>query len=267
MGNKLVPERRVNKLGHLVTKYVRGESGGGSASGILASVAPSLDRKLSERAERRFLHRHVSEAMEHWHQWDSTRGRYSPDYQLRQSYCDAVLKFSIENLRYVAGLCDTSASWDELDRVMMVVTHRSSLEDEAVTGLRYRSVLGDPKDELGFLRRLSEVGIHFSDDRFLDPAEEGTAESAFNVSVVDFALKVHDYVMGGASRINLDMGHPEYFTPVSRELVQVLREYPDRADDILGFMSDRGLVPFTVSDGVLRDYLDAPSVPLRNGAL
>jgi hypothetical protein len=150
---------------------------------------------------------------------------------------------------------------------MMVVTNRSSLEDWAVAGLRYRSLLGDPNDKLGFLRRLSIVESYFIDDRFLAPAEEGTSEFALNVSVVDFGLRVHDYVMGNAGRINLDSGHPEYFTPVSRELVQVLREYPDRVDDILGFMSDRGLVPFTVSDGMLREYLDAPSVPLRNGAL
>lgn len=267
MSNNLTPERRVNKLGHLVTKYVRGNTGGGSASGLLASVAPSLDRKLSERAERRSLHRHVSEAVEYWHRWHGDKNIYSTDAQRRQSYCDEVSKFSIESFRYVAGLCDTSGSWDELDRVMMVITHRSSLEDGAVTGLRYRSALGDTTDEFVFLKRLNEVDIHFSDDRFLAPAEEGTEEFAFNVSVVDFALRVHDYVMGSAGRISLDSGHPEYFTPVSRELVQVLREYPDRADDILGFMSDRGLVPFTVSDGALRDYLEAPSVPLRNGAL
>jgi hypothetical protein len=206
--------------------------------------------------------------MEYWYQWgDKPENSYHDDRERRQGFCDSLSKFSIENLRYVAGRCDTNASWDEQGRVMMVITHRSALENWAVTGLRYRSLLGDPKDELTFLRRLSTVDSFFSYDRFLAPADEGTDEFAFNVRVVDFALRVHDYVMGSAGRIGLDSGHPEYFTPVSRELVQVLREYPDRVDDILGFMSDRGLVPFTVSDGVLRDYLDAASVPLRNGAL
>lgn len=267
MGNDLVPERRVNKLGHLVTKHVRSDRGKSASSGILATVAPALDRKLNERAERRSLHRHVTEAMDYWHQWDSTVDRYRISGQRKQILLDGLAKFSIENLRYIAGLCDTSGPWDELDRVMMVVTHRVEMESATVTGLRYRSALGDPKNELGFLRRLNEAEIHFSDDRFLAPAEEGTEASAFNVSVVDFALRVHDYVMGSSGKINLDSGHPEYFTPVSPELIQVLREYPGRADDILEFMSDRGLVPFTVSDGALRDYLSAPSVPLRSGAL
>jgi len=65
----------------------------------------------------------------------------------------------------------------------------------------------------------------------------------------------------------LSSGHPDYFTPVSRELVQVLRDYPDRDDDVLDFISERNLVPCIVSDEMLRDYLDSPRSPLRIGSL
>lgn len=268
MSNELVPERRVNKLGHLVTKHVRGDGSRRNGSGILATLAPSLDRKLAEKAERRSLVSHVSEAMEYWYQWgDKPENSRYDDRERRQGFCDSLSKFSIESLRYVAGRCDTNASWDEQGRVMMVITHRSAIEDWAVAGLRYRSLLGDPKDELTFLKRLSEVNSYFSDDKYLAPAEEGTSESTFNVSVVGFALRVHDYVMGSAGKINMDSGHSDYFTPVSRELVQVFRDYPDRIDDVFDFMTDRYLVPCMVSDDMLREHLDSPRTPLRIGAL
>jgi hypothetical protein len=268
MGNDLVPERRVNKNGVLVTKHVRASEQRNGRKSFLAALAPSLDRKLAEKAERRSLNNHFSEALDHWHRWVDTSGStYLDNPERKQSYCDGLSEYSIENHRYVASLCDISASPEDQDRVMMVITNRSQLEDWAVTGLRYRNLLGDPKDKIGFLKRLSTVESHFSGEEHLVPADEYTDEHAFNAKVVGFALRVHDYVMESAGKIKLDYDHADYFTPVSHQLVQVLRDYPDREEDIFNFMKDRYLVPCMVSEEMFREYLDSPRTPLRVGVL
>lgn len=262
----LVPEKRLNRLGRLVTKWIRRDKGESVRAAQLKEVAPTITAspgasaiEMAKDAKERDA---LGEELLTILQRDMTArvsgrdiSRRDPEAEGRavREVFDKMMGFETSTLRILRDY------YTETGRNLLLPME-FTISDEV--GLRERLhyyVAGNQVPKQGDLDTVkTALGV---DD--LSEFPKGTNEHAIVTTMLEIALKDKKMLEGRNHESQYD-----YVREASLvELGKTMRDYPDRSDAIGDYISDRGLLVREIEHWHLREYLDTPAPALSEGLL
>jgi hypothetical protein len=263
----LVPEKRLNRLGRLVTKWVRRDKGELDRAAQLKEVLPTIPSSsglsaielAKDAKERDVLGAELLAVLKSdmakrvAGRTESHRDPEAEDKAVTK-VLDQVMGMETETLRVISSYQkDTSSSLlaqlELTNRDEVALRERLHYSDVVEHGYPHKSDLATAKKALG-VDDLSQ--FNKGSDEYL------TARTMLTIIMQDKKSQ---------EGRNYESVHHGVRESSLTELGKIMMEYPARSDAISGYISDRGLLIREIEHWHLREYLDTPAPALSEGLL
>lgn len=263
----LVPEKRLDRLGRLVTKWIKRDKGEAGRSATLQGVAPTINAspgasaiELAKDAKERdaigaelfpILKRNMDQRSSGLP--ESYRDRKAEDKKLAQVF-DEMMSLETTTLRIISDY-----HRDNSQNLLLQIEGMSSDEISFREGLHYSEVM-----ERGVPHRSSLSGVKKAlviDD--LSQFDKGSEEYLMASAMLKVILDDENN--------QSDRKYESRFARVREsslaELGKIMKEYPTRSDAITDYIGARSLLIREIDHELLREYLDTPAAALSEGML
>lgn len=244
--NNLVAEKRLDKNNRLVTKYVKPAGAAGSEGRIPAPTAQSDTRKRDVNA--------IVSRLKRW---------YEPQETTAEEIAAKFDSFGDDTLRYILDTTSDSEEDVQPSEIAFVV-QRGYSEATLREYLAFSLNLVDCEDGDGTVEYIQGLH-HYSKLRGIEDlsrADEDTQQACHTLLKVTWMYSAFNYEDPAIKMVANEDDAPRIPILKSAQLVNLIMDHPDRGDDIIEFLEERGY-----KINALKDMLTLTPRALKNGWL